>query len=284
MREFASKVAVITGAASGIGYGIAERCAREGMRIVLADIERGALTKAERNIKATGAEALAVRTDVSKAKDVEALSQKTLDAFGAVHLLFNNAGVGPGWTTWGSSLADWQWILGVNLWGVIYGVHFFVPIMLKQDTECHIVNTASVGGLLAIAGTAPYAVSKHGVVALSETLYRELARGGYKVGVSVLCPGLIKTNIVECNRNRPRELQNKPGEGMDTPDPGIQASRQRTKQGVEKGMPPQQLADVVFDAIRENKFYVLPNADLFRPMIRARLEDIAQERNPTAVP
>ena len=254
------------------------------MRIVLADIERGALTKAERNIKATGAEALAVRTDVSKAKDVEALSQKTLDAFGAVHLLFNNAGVGPGWTTWGSSLADWQWILGVNLWGVIYGVHFFVPIMLKQDTECHIVNTASVGGLLALAGTAPYAVSKHGVVALSETLYRELARGGYKVGVSVLCPGLIKTNIAECNRNRPRELQNKPGEGMDTPDPGIQASRQRTKQGVEKGMPAQQLAEVVFDAIRENKFYVLPNADLFRPMIRARLEDIAQERNPTAVP
>jgi len=284
MREFKSKVAVITGAASGIGYGIAERCAREGMRIVLADIERGALTKAERNIKATGAEALAVRTDVSKATDVEALAQKTLDAFGAVHLLFNNAGVGPGWTTWGSSLADWQWILGVNLWGVIYGVHFFVPIMLKQDTECHIVNTASVGGLLALAGTAPYAVSKHGVVALSETLYRELARGGYKVGVSVLCPGLIKTNIVECNRNRPRELQNKPGEGMDTPDPGIQASRQRTKQGVEKGMPAQQLAEVVFDAIRENKFYVLPNADLFRPMIRARLEDIAQERNPTAVP
>jgi NAD(P)-dependent dehydrogenase (short-subunit alcohol dehydrogenase family) len=284
MREFKSKVAVITGAASGIGYGIAERCAREGMRIVLADIERGALTKAERNIKATGAEVLAVRTDVSKSKDVEALSQKTLDAFGAVHLLFNNAGVGPGWTTWGSSLADWQWILGVNLWGVIYGVHFFVPIMLKQDTECHIVNTASVGGLLAIAGTAPYAVSKHGVVALSETLYRELVLGGYKVGVSVLCPGLIKTNIVECSRNRPGELQNKPGEGMDTPDSGIQAARHRTKQGVEKGMPPPQLAEIVFDAIRENKFYVLPNADLFRPMIRARLEDIAQERNPTAVP
>jgi NAD(P)-dependent dehydrogenase (short-subunit alcohol dehydrogenase family) len=284
MREFKSKVAVITGAASGIGYGIAERCAREGMKIVLADVETGPLTKAERDIKDLGTETLAVPTDVSKAGDVEALAKRTLDAFGAVHLLFNNAGVGPGWTAWGSSLADWQWILGVNLWGVIYGVHFFVPIMLKQDTECHIVNTASVGGLLALAGTAPYAVSKHGVVALSETLYRELAQRGYKVGVSVLCPGLIKTNIVECNRNRPRELQNKPGEGMDTPDPGIRASTQRTKQGVEKGMPPQQLAEVVFNAIRENKFYVLPNADLFRPMIRARLEDIAQERNPTAVP
>jgi NAD(P)-dependent dehydrogenase (short-subunit alcohol dehydrogenase family) len=283
MKDFKGKVAVITGAASGIGYGLAEHAAQEGMKVVLADVEEAALTKAEKNIRALGANTLAVKTDVSKADDVKALAEKTLDAFGAVHLLCNNAGVYGGTTIWGSTLADWQWVLGVNLWGVIHGVHYFVPIMLKQDTECHVVNTASVNGLFTVNANGTYAVSKHGVVALSETLYREFEQGGYNIGVSVLCPGYIKTNILEAGRNRPKELQNKPGEGIETTDLKSDPVFQAAAQAIDNGMLPQRAADIVFDAIRQNKFYILPNAEEFVPMIKARMEDILQERNPTSL-
>src|SRR5262245_45104615 len=143
MKDFKGKVAVITGAASGIGRALAERCASEGMKVVLADVEPGALAEVEASLQAGGGTALAVRTDVSQAKDVEALAQQTLETFGAVHLLCNNAGVATsGALAWESSLTDWEWVMGVNLWGVIHGVRIFVPIMLAQDTECHIVNTA----------------------------------------------------------------------------------------------------------------------------------------------
>lgn len=284
MKDFKDKVAVITGAASGIGYSLAERCAREGMKVVLADVEESALAKAEKDIKALGAKTLAVKTDVSKADDVKALAQKTLDTFGAVHLLCNNAGVSTSSTAWESTLADWEWVLGVNLWGVIYGVHFFVPIMLKQNAECHIVNTASAAGLLTSIYNSPYAVTKHGVVALSETLYRELEQGGHKIGVSVLCPGFIKTNILESERNRPTELQNAPGEeSMDMSDPKVQEMIQSYKEIFEKGMTPPQVADIVFNAIKEKKFYILTNAEPFKPLMQARMEDIVQERNPTSV-
>src|SRR5215813_6828456 len=148
MKEFRGKVAVITGGASGIGRGLAERCAKEGMKIVLADVEKSALAQAERELKDTGAEVVAVRTDVSKPEDVDALARRTLGAFGAAHMLFNNAGVGAGSTVWESTLEDWQWVMGVNLWGVIHGVRTFVPLMLKQGDECHIVNTASMAGLV----------------------------------------------------------------------------------------------------------------------------------------
>jgi NAD(P)-dependent dehydrogenase (short-subunit alcohol dehydrogenase family) len=282
MKEFKDRVAVITGAASGIGYGLAERCAQEGMKVVLADVEEGALIKAEKNIKATGAATLAIKTDVSKADDVNALAQKTLEAFGAVHLLFNNAGVTKVSTVWEDTLADWQWILGVNLWGVIHGVHFFVPIMLKQNSECHIVNTASISGLCTgISG--PYEVSKHGIVVLSETLYHQLAQRGSNIGVSVLCPGSVKTKAMDTERNRPAELRNKPGEGLDMAAPGIQDIMKVAKQALDNGMPPQQVADIVFRAIRENKFYILANAEPYIPMIKVRMEDILQERNPTSV-
>jgi NAD(P)-dependent dehydrogenase (short-subunit alcohol dehydrogenase family) len=284
MKEFKGKVAVITGAASGIGYGLAERCAKEGMKVVLAGINENTLKKAEKDIKKTGATTLVVKTDVSKEDDVKALAQKTVDAFGAVHLLFNNAGVGISSTVWESTLADWEWILGVNLWGVIYGIHFFVPIMLKQDTESYIVNTASIGGLVTSAPSANYCVSKHGVVALSETLYREFEQRGCNIGVSVLCPGTIRSNILESERNRPIKLRNKPGEGVDMTDPNNQASIRFLKQLNENGMPPQQVADIVFNAIKEKKFYILPNAEIFKPMIQTRMEDILQERNPTNVP
>ena len=284
MKEFKGKVAVITGAASGIGRSLAERCAQEGMKVVLAGINENTLELAEKDIKATGAATLVVKTDVSKAGDVEALAQKTLDTFGAVHLLCNNAGVGAGFTVWEGTLADWEWVLGVNLWGVIHGVHFFTPIMIEQDTECHIVNTASMVGLFTFMYNGQYAVSKHGVVALSETLYRELEQGGYNVGVSLLCPGFVKTGISESARNRPAELQNDPAvEQRRAADSNFQAVMQFLDQGVEDGIPPAQVADIVFSAIREKKFYILPNAENAKPMVQARMEDIIQERNPTTV-
>jgi NAD(P)-dependent dehydrogenase (short-subunit alcohol dehydrogenase family) len=206
LKEFKDKVAVITGAASGIGRALAERCAREGMQVVLADMEVEALTTTEAALKATGATVLAVVTDVSKAQDVEALAQKTLQAFGAVHLLCNNAGVWAGTSVWESPLADWEWVLGVNMWGVIHGVRVFVPFMLAQETEGHIVNTASMSGLLTAPGLGAYLVSKHGVVALSETLSHELAQRRAKVKVSVLCPGWVNTQFSEAVRNRPGHL------------------------------------------------------------------------------
>jgi len=284
MKDFKGKVAVITGAASGIGFGLAERCAQEGMKVVLAGINEGTLKKAEKDIKKTGATTLVVKCDVSKAADVERLAKKTIDAFGAVHLLVNNAGVAAGSTVWESTLADWEWTLDVNLWGVIYGLHFFVPIMLRQNDECYIVNTSSGFGFFTSPGNSPYIISKHAVVALSETLYREMEQGGHHVGVSVLCPGVVNTNIMECARNRPKELQNKPGEGMDMTDPKVQEMRETFKQIFANGMLPQRVADIVFKAIREKKFYILPNMEMAIPLIKIRMEEILQERNPTNVP
>jgi NAD(P)-dependent dehydrogenase (short-subunit alcohol dehydrogenase family) len=283
MKDFKDRVAVITGAASGIGFGLAERCAKEGMKVVLAGINEDTLKKAEKEIKKSGVNTLVVKTDVSKAADVKALAEKTLDTFGEVHLLFNNAGVLVLSTTWGSTLADWQWVLGVNLWGVIHAIHFFVPLMIKQGTECHIINTASSAGLMVTAKGGNYAVSKHAVVALSETLYLEMEEGGHNIGVSVLCPWAVKSNMLESERNRPLALRNKPGEGLDMSDPEVQASMRFLKQLHEDGMPPQQVADITFNAIRERKFYILPNAGMFKPMIKARMEDILQERKPTSV-
>jgi NAD(P)-dependent dehydrogenase (short-subunit alcohol dehydrogenase family) len=285
MKEFKEKIAVITGAASGIGYGLAERCAKEGMKVVLAGINEDTLQKAENNIKKkSGATTLVVKCDVSKAGDVETLAKKTIDTFGAVHLLFNNAGVLVLSTTWESTLADWQWVLGVNLWGVIHGIHFFMPLMIKQGTDGHIINTASSAGLMVTAKGGNYAVSKHAVVALSETLYLEMEEGGYNIGVSVLCPWAVRSNMLESERNRPLALMNKPGEGLNMSGPEVQASMQFLKQLHEDGMLPQQVANIVFEAIKENKFYILPSAGMFKPMIKARLEDIVQERNPTIVP
>ena len=284
MKDFRDKVAVITGAASGIGRGLAERCAREGMKVVLADVEEEALGLAEKEIGAEGASTLAILTDVSKADDVEALAKKTLDAFGAVHLLCNNAGVGTGLSVWESTLADWQWVIGVNLWGVIHGVHTFVPIMLEQGTECHVVNTASAAGLISGPGQGIYKVTKHGVVSLSETLFHELTMGGANIGVSVLCPGLIDTNVLDCERNRPTELQNDPAvqEAIEA-SPEAQAFIQAFRSALRAGMSPQQVADIVFNAVREKKFYIFANAEPFRASIQARMEDIVQERNPTTV-
>jgi NAD(P)-dependent dehydrogenase (short-subunit alcohol dehydrogenase family) len=280
MKDFQDKVAVVTGAASGIGHALAEKSAQEGMKVVLADVEERALKQAEEELKASGADVLAVQTDVSKAADVQTLAKLAFATYGGVHLLFNNAGVGGGSTVWESSLADWQWVLGVNLWGVIHGVHYFVPRMLEQDTEGHIVNTASIDGLVSSPGGI-YTVSKHGVVALSETLYYQLTLGGAKLKVSVLCPGFVNTRIMDAARNRPAELQNDQAERKVSP----QEERivQFIRQATQAGMPPPQVADIVFKAIRDETFYILPHPQ-WKEAIRTRMEDILQERNPSAVP
>jgi NAD(P)-dependent dehydrogenase (short-subunit alcohol dehydrogenase family) len=276
MKDFNNKVAVITGAASGIGRALAERCARGGMKVVLADVEPRELAEVEANLRAGGGTVLPVRTDVSQAKDVEALAQQTVEAFGAVHLLCNNAGVATsGALVWESGLTDWEWVIGVNLWGVIHGVRTFVPIMLAQDTECHIVNTASLSGLISFPRGSVYAVTKHGVVTLSETLYHELAERGGKVKVSVLCPGLVKTRIMDCARNRPERL------AATAPMGPVEAAGWETlRQQMQTATPPAQVADAVFQAIREERFYILTHPE-GKDWIRTRMEDILQERNPT---
>jgi NAD(P)-dependent dehydrogenase (short-subunit alcohol dehydrogenase family) len=278
MKEFKGKVAVVTGAASGIGLGLAEACAREGMKVVLADVDEAALDEAERELKDAGAEVLAVRTDVSKAEDVEALARKTLEAFGAVHLLFNNAGVGAGTTVWESTLADWQWVLGVNLWGVIHGVRTFVPLMLEHGDECHVVNTSSAAGLISGPALGVYKVSKHGVVSLSETLYCELAIIKAKIGVSVLCPGGVNTRVMDSARNRPSELRN--DSARESTHPAVVQADAMLRQLVEAGIRPSQVADAVFDAVREGRFYVLTHDD-WKPLVRQRMNDILLGRNPS---
>jgi NAD(P)-dependent dehydrogenase (short-subunit alcohol dehydrogenase family) len=275
MKEFKGKVAVITGAASGIGRGLAERCVSEGMKVVLADIDEASLAKAETELKTSGGTVLSVRTDVSKRDDVELLARQALDAFGQAHLLFNNAGVAAGGAPWEATWNDWEWVIGVNLWGVIHGVKVFTPLMLAQNTECHIVNTSSAAGLIVGGGSAPYAVTKHAVVALSESLYLSLQQRNSPVKVSVLCPGLVRTNIANAERNRPAELRNEPV----TMTPEMQAGLAAFKAVMEAGMPPLQVADVVFDAIKKEQFYILPHPE-WTEVIQLRTDKLLRMENP----
>jgi NAD(P)-dependent dehydrogenase (short-subunit alcohol dehydrogenase family) len=279
MKEFRDKVAVITGAASGIGRAIAERCVREGMAVVLADIEQPALDNACHELASRGTTVMAVRTDVSRAEDIKALAQKTFERFGAVHLLVNNAGVGSGTVATGT-LADWQWTLGVNLWGVIHGVQVFTPLMLKQNTEGHIVNTASIAGLVSSAAGGIYNVSKHAIVALSETLYHELAQMSAKVKVSVLCPGFVSTRFYECERNRPPELQNEIRPEDLTPE--ARSIQQAIEKAIKAGIPPKEVADCVFQAIERDDFYILTHPEI-KTSVQVRMEDIIQDRQPTSL-
>ncbi len=275
MKEFKGKVAVITGAASGIGRGLAERCVSEGMNVVLADIDEASLAQAETELKSAGGTVLGVRTDVSKRGDVERLARRALDVFGQVHLLFNNAGVAAGGAPWEATWNDWEWVIGVNLWGVIHGVKVFTPLMLAQNTECHIINTSSAAGLIVGSGSAPYAVTKHGVVALSENLYLALQQRNSLVKVSVLCPGLVRTSIVDTERHRPAELRNEPIKMT----PEMQAGLAAFKAAMEASMPPLQVADVVFDAIKKEQFYILTHPE-WMEVIRLRTDKLLRLENP----
>ena len=277
MKDFQGKVAVITGGASGLGRAMAERFASAGMRIVLADVEPGVLAKAEAEMKAAGAKVIGVRTDVSRAAEVEALAQKTLAAFGGVHLVANNAGVAPLGNAWENSVADWEWTLGVNLWGVIHGVRVFTPILLAQGGEAHIVNTASVSGLISPPGSAMYNVSKHAVVTLTETLYHDLALQRASIGCSVLCPAYVPTGIVDSERNRPAQLQNPAREKSAEQ----QAREALLRKAVTSGkLSAGDVAQKVYEAVRDGRFYILTHPRI-KPSIQWRMEDILQERNPT---
>ncbi len=276
MKDFQGKVAVITGGASGLGRAMADRFAREGMRIVLADVEPDALARAETEMKAAGAKVIGVRTDVSKAADVEALAQKTLSAFGAVHLLANNAGVAEGGSVWDNTVADWEWVLGVNMWGVIHGVRVFTPIMLEQGSEGHIVNTASVAGLISPPGMGIYCVSKHAVVTLSECLHHDLAQKTDRLKCSVLCPAYVPTGIADSGRNRPAAL--KETRHKSAADLALDAS---LKKAVESGkLSAADVAQKVYEAVRDERFYILTHPRI-KPSIQWRMEDILQDRNPT---
>jgi NAD(P)-dependent dehydrogenase (short-subunit alcohol dehydrogenase family) len=275
MKDFKGRVAVITGAASGIGRGLAERCVHEGMKVVLADLDETKLTEAETELKTAGGNVLGVRTDVSKRSDVELLARRALDAFGEVHLLFNNAGVAAGGAPWEATWNDWEWVIGVNLWGVIHGVKVFMPLMLAQNTECHIVNTSSAAGLTAGGFSAPYTMTKHAVVALSENLYLTLEQRNSLVKVSVLCPGVVRTNIASAERNRPPELRNEPV----TMTPERQAGLAALTAAIDAGMSPLQVADVVFDAIRKEQFYILPHPE-WTEAIRLRTDKLLRMENP----
>ena len=257
-----AKVAVVTGAASGIGRAMAERFAAEGMKVVLADVEEQPLAEVTASLTAAGATAIAVKTDVSNAADVKNLAKQTLDTFGAVHILCNNAGVVCSRPVWEHSLADWEWVLGVNLWGVIHGIRVFVPHMLAQETECHIVNTASILGLVGGAGEGIYKVSKHGVVVLSETLAAELAQKGAKIQVHVLCPGWVRTSILDSERNRQQ------------PSGATQiGSSQNARAEMEAGMSPAEVAEHVYHAIQNGDFYIFTHPEM-KAQVQARMEGI----------
>jgi NAD(P)-dependent dehydrogenase (short-subunit alcohol dehydrogenase family) len=280
MKEFKDKVAVITGAASGIGWGLAQRCAQEGMKVVLADVEESALKEAEKKLKDGGADVLAVPTNVSRLTDIEALAQKTVSTFGGVHLLFNNAGVQASGSlrhpVWENTLEDWEWLLGVNLWGVIYGIKVFLPLMLSQNTDCHVVNTSSMAGLIAEPQLVIYSVTKAGIIKLSEGLYLQLRQRKSSVGVSVLCPAFVSSRLNDAERNRPAELYNPPEAQQPSEQPSLVKQFKKADRNV---ISPEQSADVVFKAIRGETFYIFTDP-LVNMLFKQRAENIIQGRNP----
>lgn len=284
MRDFEGKVAVVTGGASGMGRAFAERFAREGVKVVIADVEEEALNATVQEMQQAEHDVIGVLADVSSAQAIEELAEKTLEAYGKVHLLFNNAGVGGGGEgskLWEHSIEDWQWTFGVNFWGVVYGIKTFLPIMLEQGEEGHVINTASIAGLIGGAGLDIYGATKHAVVRVSEALHLQLAELDSKVKASVLCPGFVDTNIGTSWRNRPDELWT---DGARPSDEELEQRRQAraavqaTRLNV---ITPEQVADQVFEAVRDEQFYIITH-DNFDDAIRTRMDNIMGRRNPVA--
>ncbi len=272
MQDFVNKVALVTGAASGIGKTMAERFAREGMRIVLADIEEEPLAQFASQLEARGTEVLDQRVDVSVADQVQALASQAYERFGAVHVLCNNAGVlPPGAPCWSEAIGVWQWALGVNFYGVLHGIQAFVPRMLAAQHEAHIVNTASLAGLTTRPLMSAYNVSKHAVVALSECLYSELLLTTDKIHVSVLCPAFANTRLAESTRNKPASIEADPSASFGFFD--------ALKQVVETGTPPEEIVEATVQAIRNNQFWVLTHPHLDHG-IRSRFESMLARQNP----
>lgn len=272
MLQLRGGTAVITGAASGIGRALAERAAADGMNVVLADVdETGAREVAAGLQGAPDAGVDVVRCDVSDAGEVTALADRAYERFGSVELLCNNAGVGGGGRVADLDRKDWEWVLGVNLWGVIHGVTAFLPRMLEASAPAHIVNTASMAGFFATANMAPYAVSKFGVVALSESMRAELV--GSPVGVSVLCPGWVSTRIHESDRNRPAELA--VDRAPAAPPAEVEAMRDAIRQVIEGGLAPASVADLVFDAVEADRFWIFTHPEMVEATTMRQQEVLA---------
>lgn len=271
MGSFTGKTAVVTGAASGIGRALVDKCLAEGMNVVLADIEKQALDRTLGELGHAGSRVIGVQTDVARPEELDKLAEATLQAFGTVHLLFNNAGVGAGGTAWESSLADWTWVMGVNLWGVIHGIRRFVPIMLAQNEAGYVVNTASIAGLIKGHHSASYATTKHAVVALSEQLAVEFERTGAKLKAAVLCPSWVNTRINDSGRNRPTHLRNPAPAAPPTPE-AIKRWEQ-LQAAVEEATPPSVIADFTFAGLRAGKLYLLPHPES-HAWVRRRFDGI----------
>ena len=282
MKDFSGRVAVVTGAASGMGLAFSHKFAEEGMKVVLADIESEPLAMAEAALKAKGAEVLSVRTDVRLEEQINRLADAAFTRFGNVHILCNNAGVAASAATlrsrpWESPLSDWDWTLGVNFMGVLYGIRAFIPRMLENGDEGHIVNTASMAGLL--TGGNAYNVSKHGVVCLTEGIYKEFKGMGAKLSASVLCPGLIRTAILDAERNRPEEFGPVTDRGALRPE--VRQWAETFEAALQAGIEPDEVAVMVFEAIRDDQFYIFPAQPNVLESVRLRMEDIIEQRNPS---
>jgi NAD(P)-dependent dehydrogenase (short-subunit alcohol dehydrogenase family) len=281
MKNFNDKVAVITGGASGLGREFANQAAERGMKVVLADVQQDALDQTRSELEARGVEVLAMLCDVRKGEQVQALADATMERFGAVHLVFNNAGVGSGGLIWENSEADWEWVLGVNVWGVIHGVRIFTRLMLDcaardPSFEGHIVNTASMAGLLNAPTMGVYNVSKHAVVSLSESLYHDLQLVEAPIGASVLCPYFVPTGISQSHRNRPRDVKMTGG-----PTASQMAAQAMTQKAVESGkVSAADVAQITFEAIGAGRFYIYSHPGALGN-VAERMDEIVHQRNPS---
>ena len=280
ITDFNGKTAVLTGAGSGFGLECARIAAKRGMNVVLIDVQQDALDAADLEITALGAQTLAFKLDVASADQMEAMGKSVFERFGAPHLIFNNAGVGSGGLIWESTLKDWEWVLGVNVMGVVHGMRIFTPMMLaaaKADTSWrgHIVNTASMAGLLNAPNMGVYNVSKHAVVSLSETLYQDLQLVTDQIGASVLCPFFVATGIAQSHRNRPSELK------AGKPTKSQLIGQAMTGKAVDSGkVSATDVAQLVFDAVATNQFYIYSHPKAIKS-VQMRMEDVLQARNPT---
>jgi NAD(P)-dependent dehydrogenase (short-subunit alcohol dehydrogenase family) len=275
MQDLAGKVAVITGAASGIGLALSRRLGADGMRVMMADVEQPALAAAARDLAAEGIEVASTVTDVSDADSVDALARATLARFGAFHVVCNNAGVSRGGPAWDVPLPMWKWIVDVNLFGIVHGIRSFVPQLIAQG-EGHVINTASMGGLIAGPWMSPYHATKYAAIGVSESLSHELTALGSPVGVSVLCPGSVRTRIHQAYRNWPARYG--PWQAPQDP-PGLAEWRRASSATIEAGTDPAEIATAVRDAIIDNRFWVLTHPE-FGQLVLDKCSRILDGRNP----